>query len=44
MTFFPLRHPQKSQGFSGVSSAASGGEHVIHSLLTGLQAEHRREH
>ena len=33
MTFFHVRHPQKSRGFSGVSAAASGGGHFIHGLL-----------
>jgi hypothetical protein len=39
MTFFHLRHPQKSRGFSGVFAAASSGGHFIHSLL---DADHHR--
>ena len=35
MIFFHLRHPQKSQGFSGMSAAASSGGHFVHSLLGG---------
>ena len=42
-TFFHLRHPQKSQGFSGMSAAASSGGHFVHSLLTATQERLRRE-
>jgi len=33
MTFFHFGLPQKSRGFSGLSNAASSGDHSIHSLL-----------
>ena len=39
MTFFHLRHPKKSRGFSGVSAAASGGGHFNHGLLGRLRGD-----